>query len=126
MVFAQETQGLGANQSGCSESAHRNRNQTLRGGAVAELAVIVLTPTLDRAAVQQCAGVAANATGNSDRVHNARDCHRAMAIVVATQAGVTPALNGAAAQHRAGVPVAGSNSHGVTDGSRDGHIAPAR
>ncbi len=107
------------------ETDNRDGQGTVRCGAIAELAVIVLTPALDRAAVQQCAGVA-NATANSDRVRNARDCHRAMAIVVATQACVTPALNGPAAQHRAGVPVAGSNSHGVTDGSRDGHIAPAR
>jgi hypothetical protein len=70
-----------------------------RQGTVAELAVVVGPPTLNRAALQKCASVAI-APGNSHGVIDARHQNR-YGTDAAVARDISPALNAAAAQHRA-------------------------
>ncbi len=102
--------------------------RAIRPGAVAELALVVLAPALNRAAAQHRAGVLVTC-GNRDGVSDARnrDGHGAIrrgAVAELAFAVVAPALNRAVAQQRAAVILARGNRDGIGDARNpDGHEA---
>ncbi len=116
---------------GACDGRNRDRHGAIRRGAVAELAVVVVAPALNRAIAQQRAAVRL-ARGYRDGIGDARnrDGHEAIrrgAVTELAVVAVAPALNRASAQQRAVVNLARGNRDGVGDArDRDGHGAIRR
>jgi len=120
----------GSNSDRVRDTGNRDRRRATIGRTskvrrtTAELALLAISPALNRAALQHRAGVLAT-SGNNDRVGDVRDRNRngtvgRGAIAELAVAVATPALNRAVAQNRAGVLVARGNIDGVRDaGNRD-------
>src|SRR5205823_4443797 len=108
-----------------AEAADAGRCELIcAGGAVAELAKVVVAPAAGGAVGQERAGVSTPGR-NGHRVEEAGDEHRGEpvyggAVAELTVVVLAPAAGGAVGQERARVPLPGRNGHRVGEAD-DGH-----